>query len=106
MTQANIRRVIVNGTEVDREFDLNHQEQFLVETDTGNKYRVVCDGPAVGTPSDWDVLGDADSVPVGRVHLLGAGSPGATTYRLKRAKAWFAGGKQMDLWNAVQSLLD
>jgi hypothetical protein len=106
MTQANIRRVIVNGVEVDRDFDLNHQKQFLVETDAGNTYRVVCDGPSIGTPSDWDVLREVGAAPVGRVHLLSAGTPGATTYRFKRAGAWFAGGKQMDLWNAVQSLVD
>jgi hypothetical protein len=37
--------------------------------------------------------------------LLGAGMPSATNYRYKKAGALFAGGKQFDLWNAVQSLL-
>lgn len=43
---------------------------------------------------------------VGHVRLLGAGMSGATTYRFKKAGALFSSGKQMDLWNAVQSLLE
>jgi len=31
--------------------------------------------------------------------------PSATNYRYKKADALLAGGKQFDLWNAVQSLL-
>lgn len=65
-----------------------------------------CQGPPVGTPSDWDVSSAEDGSPVGHVRLLGAGTPGATTYRFRKAGALFAGGKQMDLWNAVQSLLE
>jgi len=31
--------------------------------------------------------------------------PGATEYRYKKAGALFASGKQFDLWDPVQSLL-
>ncbi|WP_181440335.1 hypothetical protein [Curtobacterium sp. MCLR17_042] len=42
---------------------------------------------------------------VGSVRFLGTGMPGAINYRHKKAGALLAGGKQFDLWNAVQSLL-
>jgi hypothetical protein len=81
--QANIRLVTVRGEQQGRDADLDHVQQFEVETDAGHRYLVVCQGP-----------------------LLGAGMPGATTYRFKKAGALFSSGKQMDLWNAVQSLLE
>lgn len=103
--QANIRSVTVQGRAQDRDADLDHVQQFEVETDTGNRYVVTCEGPPVGSPSDWKVTSADDGLLVGSVRLLGAGMPGATNYRYKRAGALLAGGKQFDLWNAVQSLL-
>ncbi|MBF4588725.1 hypothetical protein [Curtobacterium sp. VKM Ac-1395] len=103
--QANIRLVTVRGEQQGRDADLDHVQQFEVETDAGHRYLVVCQGPPVGSPSDWHVSSAEDGRLVGQVRLLGAGMPGATTYRFKKAGALFAGGKQMDLWNAVQSLL-
>lgn len=103
--QANIRRVTVLGRPQDRDANLDHVQQFEVETDTAHRYIVTCKGPPVGAPSDWTVTSAADGRLVGHGRLLGAGNPGATSYRYKRAGALFAGGKQFDLWNAVQSLL-
>jgi hypothetical protein len=103
--QANIRSVTVQGDEQDRDADLDRVQQFDVETDSGHRYVVVRQGPPVASPSDWEVTSSEDGHLVGHVHLLGAGIPGATTYRFKKAGAFFSGGKQMDLWNAVQSLL-
>jgi len=103
--QANIRSVTVQGEEQDRDADLDRVQQFEVLTDSGHRYLVVLQGPPDGSRSDWDVTSSEDGRLVGHVHLLGAGMPGATTYRFKKAGAIFSGGKQMDLWNAVQSLL-
>ena len=97
--------VTVQGQAQDRDADLDHVQQFEVETDTGHRYVVTCEGPPVGSPSDWTVTSVDRGRPVGSVRLLGAGMPGATNYRYKKAGALFAGGKQFDLWNAVQSLL-
>lgn len=47
-----------------------------------------------------------DGRPVGHVRLLGSGMRGATTYRFRKAGALLSGGKQFDLWNAVQSLME
>ena len=104
--QANLRLVTIQGEQLGRDADLDHVQQFEVETDAGHRYVVVCQGPPVGSPSDWDVSSAKDGRLVGHVRLLGPGMPGATTYRFKKAGALFAGGKQMDLWNAVQSLLE
>ncbi|PZF66465.1 hypothetical protein DEI81_02390 [Curtobacterium sp. MCBD17_013] len=95
----------VQGRVQDRDANLNHVKQFEVETDTGHRYIVTCDGPPVGSPSDWSVTSADDDRPVGHVRLLGAGMPGATDYQYKKAGAFFASGKQFDLSNAVQSLL-
>lgn len=103
--QANIRTVTARGRVRDRDSDLDHLQQFEVETDTGHRYTVTCQGPPVGSPSDWTVTSADDGRPVGDVRLLGAGMPGATNYRYKKTGALFSGGKQLDLWNAVQSLL-
>ena len=103
---ADIGRVTVDGQEQDRAADLARRRRFEVETASGRRYVVRCDGPPIGTPADWDVFRAEHGRLVGRVHLLGAGMPGATTYRYRRAGAWFSGGRQFDLWNAVQSLLD
>ncbi|QQD76288.1 hypothetical protein I8920_00445 [Curtobacterium sp. YC1] len=103
--QANIRSVTVQGRAQDRDTGLDHVHRFEVETDTGHRYVVTCEGPPVGPPSDWKVTSADDGRLVGSVRLLGAGLPGATNYRYKKAGAFFAGGKQFDLWNAVQSLL-
>ncbi|WP_420369470.1 hypothetical protein [Curtobacterium sp. L1-20] len=105
MVQANIRTVTVQGQVQDRDADLVHVRQFDVETDTGHRYVVTCDGPPVGSPSDWSVTSADDGRAIGHVRLLGAGMPGATNYRYKKAGALFSGGKQFNLWNAVQSLL-
>lgn len=104
--QANIRTVTAQGKAQDRDADLDHLQQFDVETDDGHRYTVTCEGPAIGSPSDWTVARADDGRSVGRVHLLGAGTRGATNYRYKKAGALFSGGKQFDLWNAVQSLLE
>jgi hypothetical protein len=104
--QANIARVTVDGQQQDRDADLDHHQRFEVETDSGHCYVVTCEGPPVGSPSDWNVTGADDGRPVGHVRRLGAGMPGSTTYRYKQAGAWFSGGQQHDLWNAVQSLLE
>jgi len=102
--QANIKSVTVHGRTQDRDADLDHVQQFEVETDTGHRYVVTCEGPPAGSPSDRKVTLADDGHLVGSVRLLGAGMPGAT-YRYKKAGALLAGGKQFDLWNAVQSLL-
>lgn len=104
--QANISTVMVQGRAQNRAADLDHLQQFEVETDTGHRYVVKCEGPPVGFPSDWTVTSADNGRPVGHVRLLGAGTPGATNYRYKKAGALFTGGKQFDLWNAVQSLLE
>jgi hypothetical protein len=101
--QANIMSVTVQGRAQDRDADLDHLQQFEVETDTGHRYVVTCEGPPVGSPSDWKVTSADDRHLVGSVRLLGAGMPGATNYRYKRAGALLAGGKQFDLWNAVMA---
>lgn len=106
MAQANISTVTVQGRPQDRDADLDHLPRFDVETDTGHRYVVTCDGPPVGDPSDWTVTSADDGRPIGHVRLQGAGMLGATEYRFKRAGAFFTGGKQFDLWNAVQSLLE
>jgi hypothetical protein len=103
--QGNIKTVTVQGQPQERDAKLDRVQRFDVETDTGHRYVVTCEGPPVGAPSDWTVTSADDGRPIGRVRLLGAGMPGATNYRYKRAGALFSGGKQFDLWNAVQSLL-
>jgi hypothetical protein len=104
--QANIRAVTVNGQVQHRDADLDHVQRFEVETDTDHRYVVTCEGPPVGAPSDWTVTDADDGRTVGHVRLLGAGMRGATNYQYKKAGAFLAGGKQFDLWNAVQSLLE
>ncbi|MGG7308320.1 hypothetical protein ACQXVK_14135 [Curtobacterium sp. AB451] len=100
-----IRAVTAQGEAHDRDSDLDHLQQFEVETDRGHRYVVECEEPTVGSPSDRTVTRSDNGQPVGHVHLLGAGMPGATNYRYKRAGALFASGQQSDLCNAVQSLL-
>lgn len=104
--QANIRTVTVDGEVQDRDADLDTVQRFAVETDTGHRYVVSRQGPAVGTADGWEVTSADDGRPVGRVRLLGAGMRGATTYRFRKAGALLSGGKQFDLWNAVQSLME
>ncbi len=103
--QANIESVTVHGRTQDRDSDLDHVQQFEVETDTGHRYVVTCEGPPFGSPSDWKVTSPGNGHLVGSVRLLGASMPGAANYGYKKAGALLAGGKQFDLWNAVQSLL-
>ncbi|PZF55269.1 hypothetical protein DEJ23_12300 [Curtobacterium sp. MCSS17_008] len=103
--QANIKSVTVHGRTQDRDADLDHVQQFEVETDTGHRYDVTCENPPVESPSDWTVTSADEGHLVGSVRLLGAGMRGATNYRYKKAGALLADGKQFDLWNAVQSLL-
>jgi hypothetical protein len=103
--QANIARVTVDGHEQGRDADLDHHQRVEVETDAGHHYVVTCDGSPSGSPSDWDVT-EANGSPVGHVRRSGWAEAGNTAYRYKRAGAWFSGGQQHDLWNAVQSLLE
>ncbi|PYY49663.1 hypothetical protein DEI84_08405 [Curtobacterium sp. MCBD17_023] len=103
--QANIARVTIDGREQDRDAGLDHHQRFEVETDAGHHYVVTREGSPSGSPSEWDVT-RADGSPVGHVHGSGWAGAGDRAYRYKRTGAWFSGGQQHDLWNAVQSLLE
>ena len=104
--QANIATVTIDGQAQDRDADLDHQKQFEVETDSGNRYIVTCEGPPAGLPSDWEITRRDDGRVLGHVRRIDTGWPGSYSYRFKKAGAFFAGGTQMDLWNAVQSLME
>ncbi|PYY39000.1 hypothetical protein DEJ32_10030 [Curtobacterium sp. MCPF17_046] len=106
IVQANIATVTIDGQPQDRDADLDHQKQFEVETDSGIRYIVTCEGPPEGLPSDWEVTRRDDGRVLGHVGRIDTGWPGSYSYRFKKAGAFFAGGTQMDLWNAVQSLME
>lgn len=101
--QVNIIRATANGQELNQDDDLDHVQAFEVRTNTRNSYIVQCRGPAVGTTTDWDVCNAITGSPVGRIRRRGAGA--GWSYRYYKTGALFSGGKQSNLWNAVQSLI-
>jgi hypothetical protein len=103
---GNITRVWTADGEVSRDADLDELTRFEVQTDAGDHYVVIHTDTTDGKPSDWEVQRSSDSSPVGQIHAAQSlwGPPSA--YRFTKDGATFSGGKQLDLWNAVQSLTD
>jgi hypothetical protein len=103
---GNIARVWAADYEVSRDADLDELTRFEVQTDAGNHYIVIQTDTTNGNSSDWEVQRASDSSPVGQIHATQSLWGSASTYRFTKDGATFSGGKQLDLWNAVQSLTE
>jgi hypothetical protein len=101
---GNIVKVTADGRVLTEDSDLDALENFEVETGSGARYRVDRLKETRGRPSDWTVVRADDSTPVGRIHSLRSIFGVPTSYRYTRDGATFSAGKQLNLWNAVQSL--
>jgi hypothetical protein len=99
----NIARVVVDGTEVDQDFDLDAASTFTVQTDAGNDYEVKKRTDTGRWTRSWDVferLAGGEAVRVGEVLRAFL----AQSYQFTPEGAFLPGGTQGNLWNAVQSL--
>jgi hypothetical protein len=109
--QGHLVRVVVDGHEVDDDFDLDDVASFQVETASGRTYRVQRTSSERRRPWTWDVEGPvvmtADGPQpcglAGRVQRTGA-RWSVFAHEFSVPGRLLQGGSQYTLWNAVQSL--
>lgn len=109
---GNIAEVRVGGGgAADRDDRLDDIGAFEVVTDSGHRYEVTERPLAEWGEREWrvvEIVAGGDRIEVGRVRHppRRLGQLAESNYRFRRAGAWFDGGAQSDLWNAVQSLTE
>jgi hypothetical protein len=107
MMPGNIASMQVGGREVNRYHELDDDDEFTFETDSGLHYRAI----RVDSPQrrrKWLVMmAETDALERRVGSVTRSGWRGQYNYYYRKTKGgFFDNGYQNDLWNAVQSLTE